>query len=207
MWEIIGDRTELQHIDPPPNLLAITAFLSRSPGLLNQGPEGPASPGHVPQSSIFSSTGLISKLSIGGPEAPSAGWWLSLPHLVTNGSGLQTLNRGSRGPFCWVLAFSNASCHQRVWSPNSQSGVPRPLLLGTGFLYRILSPTGLVSKLSIGGPEAPSAGCWLSLPHLVTNASGLQNNFLSSPSYIIVQRPPSCGRHKCTHSTHPRSGL
>ena len=32
----------LQHIDPP-TLLAITAFLSRSPGLLNRGPGGPAS--------------------------------------------------------------------------------------------------------------------------------------------------------------------
>ena len=55
MWERVGDRTELQHIDPP-TLLAITAFLSRSPGLLNRGPEGPASQGHVSQSSIFSST-------------------------------------------------------------------------------------------------------------------------------------------------------
>ena len=43
-----------------------------------------------------------------------------------------------------------------------------PTLLGTGFLCRILSPTGLVSKLT---------------------------DFLSSPSYIIVQRPSSCGRH------------
>ena len=34
MWEGVGDRTELQHINP---LLAITAFLSRSPGLLNRG--------------------------------------------------------------------------------------------------------------------------------------------------------------------------
>ena len=41
-------------------------------------------------------------------------------------------------------------------------------LLGAGFLYRILSLTGLVSKLI---------------------------DFLSSPSYIIVPPPPSCGRH------------
>ena len=40
-----------------PTLLAITAFLSRSPVLFNRGPGGPAS--HVPQSSIFSPTGLI----------------------------------------------------------------------------------------------------------------------------------------------------
>ena len=35
-----------------------------------------------------------------------------------------------------------------------------------------------------------SAFCWLSLPHLVTNSSDLQlTDFLSSPSYIIVQSP------------------
>ena len=59
-------------------------------------------------------------------------------------------------------------------------GVLRPLLPDAGFLYRILSPTGLVSKLT---------------------------DFLSSPSYIIVQRPPSCGRHNHTHSTRPQSRL
>ena len=41
-----------------PTLLAITAFLSRSPGLLNRGPGDPASLGYVPQSSI-SPTRLI----------------------------------------------------------------------------------------------------------------------------------------------------
>ena len=53
-------------------------------------------------------------------------------------------------------------------SDAAQPGTWKLTLLGTGFLYRILSPTGLVSKLT---------------------------DFLSSPSYIIVQRPPSCGRH------------
>ena len=42
------------------NISAITTFLSRSPGQLNRGPGGPASLGHVPHSSIFSSTGLVS---------------------------------------------------------------------------------------------------------------------------------------------------
>ena len=42
----------------PPTLMAITAFLSRSPGLLNRGPRGPASLRHVPHSSIFSPTDL-----------------------------------------------------------------------------------------------------------------------------------------------------
>ena len=64
-----------------PTLLAINAFLSRSPGLLNRGPGGPASLGHVPQSSIFLPVGLISKL----------------------------LNWEPEGSLCWVLAFSTAS--------------------------------------------------------------------------------------------------
>ena len=60
-----------------------------------------------------------------------------------------------------MLAFSTTSCHQLIWSP-TQSGVPR----------------------------APSAGWWLSLPHLASNFSDLQlTDFLSSPSYIIVQSP------------------
>ena len=41
-----------------PTLMAITAFLSRSPRLLNRGPGGPASLEHVPHSSIFSPTDL-----------------------------------------------------------------------------------------------------------------------------------------------------
>ena len=43
-----------------PTLMVIIAFLSRSPGLLNRGPRGPAFLGHIPHSSIFSPTGLIS---------------------------------------------------------------------------------------------------------------------------------------------------
>ena len=39
-----------------PTLLAIIVFLSRSPGLLNRGPGGPASVGHGSHSSIFSPT-------------------------------------------------------------------------------------------------------------------------------------------------------
>ena len=59
-------------------LLAITAFLSRSPGLLNRGSGGPASLGHVPQYSIFSAICLMSQL----------------------------LNWGHEGSLCWVMAFS-----------------------------------------------------------------------------------------------------
>ena len=46
------------------------------------------------------------------------------------------------------------------------------------------------SPNSLGVPRAPSAGWWLPLPHLVSNSSDLQlTDFLSSPSYIIVQSP------------------
>ena len=46
------------------------------------------------------------------------------------------------------------------------------------------------SPNSLGVPRAPFAGWWLSLPHLVSNSSDIQLiDFLSSPSYIIVQSP------------------
>ena len=68
---------------------------------------------------------------------------------------------GSWGPASLGAVLFTSSCHQRVWSPNS-----------------------------LGVPRAPSAGWWLSLPHLVSNSSDLLlTDFLSSPSYIIVQSP------------------
>ena len=63
-----------------PTLMSITAFLSRSPGLLNQGPGCQASLGHGPHSSIFSPTDC----SIGVLRTPSAGCWFSLQHLFSN---------------------------------------------------------------------------------------------------------------------------
>ena len=84
--------------------------------------------------------------STGGLGPSLSGCWFSLPHLISNWSGLQTA---------------------QSWRPE-------------GSLYHILSPTGLVSKLT---------------------------DFLSSLSYIIVQCPPSCGRHNPTHSTRPWSRL
>ena len=54
-----------------------------------------------------------------------------------------------------------------------------------------------------GGARAPSAGCWLSLPHLLSNSSDLQfTDFLSSPSNIIVQSPTqSLEWHVCSSSS------
>ena len=90
------------------------------------------------------------------------------------------------------IDLPNPSGHSRVsflfsWTAAQPEG-RRPTPLGSGLLYRILSPTGL--QTALGVPRAPSAGWWLSLPHLVSNSSDLQlTEFLSSPSYMIVHRP------------------
>ena len=88
VWEGVGERTELQHIDPH-------------------------SIGHNRVSFLF-------------PWAAQPGGWgpslsgccFSLPHLISNSSDPHLLSRRPEGSSCWVLAFSTASCHQLVWSPN-----------------------------------------------------------------------------------------
>ena len=76
--------------------MAITAFLSRSPGLLNRGPGSPASLGHGPHSIIFSSTDL----KLWTPTAQS---------------GVQ------RAPLCWVLVLSTASYLQLTRTPTDSN--------------------------------------------------------------------------------------
>ena len=68
-----------------PTLLAITAFLSRSLGLLNR--------------------------ESGGLGAQPL-WDMFLN--PASSLQLQLLNRGPEGPLCWVLAFSTASCLQLI---------------------------------------------------------------------------------------------
>ena len=86
--------------------------------------------------------------------------------------------------------------------PKLHRGSRGPLLLGGGFPYHILSSTRLISN-SQGVPRASSAGWWLSLPHLVSDFSDLQlTGFLSSPSYIIVQSlTQSLEWHVCSSSS------
>ena len=81
-----------------------------------------------------------------------------------------------------------------------QPGAWGPASLGAGFLYRILSPTRLISKNSVGGLGAPSAGCWLSLPHLVTNGSGLQTNWL--PVFTKLYNSSTSTFHLWTSQSH-----
>ena len=80
------------------------------------------------------------------------------------------LNREPGAQPLWMLVFSTASYLSLVWSPNC----------------------------SIGGLRAPSAGCWLSLPHLVCNwlnflSTELNNSsmptFFLWPSQIALIQP------------------
>ena len=96
--------------------------------------------------------------STGGPEAHSAGWWLSLLHLISNFYGPQLIG-GPKDPFglMWLSLphlISNFSGPQLIRSPKGPFGLMR-----------------------------------LSLPHLVYNSVLQLSDFLSWPSYTIVQRP------------------
>ena len=125
-------------------------------------------------------------------------WKVCVWEWVGDRTELQYINPHSYGhrvsfPFSWA----------------AESGSWGSASLGTGFLYRILFLTRLIPNCSVRGLRAHSAGCWLYLPHLVSNWSGLQTNWLPvSPSYIKVQRPLLLvGVTNCTHSTYPRSRL
>ena len=86
-------------------------------------------------------------------------------------------------PLLWPSALSF------LFSRAAQLVALGPTLLSVGFLYHISSLTHLISN-SLEVPRAPSAGWWLSQPHLASDFSDLQLcDFLSSPSYIIVQSP------------------
>ena len=60
VWEGVGDRTELQYINPPPLLSPSALCLSRSPGLLNRRLSSLLDAGFLYH--ILSPTSLLSKL-------------------------------------------------------------------------------------------------------------------------------------------------
>ena len=64
-------------------------------------------------------------------------------------------------PLLWPVSVVSFS-FSRAAQPEAQGPSS---LLDDGFLYCILSPTGLQN--SIGGPESPFGRMWLSLPHLL----------------------------------------
>ena len=72
--------------------------------------------------------------STGGPEAHSAGWWLSLLHLINNFSGPQ-LNRGPWAPSAWrgfpghsssITPPSNSNCNCLTELYNSSTPTQSP---------------------------------------------------------------------------------
>ena len=72
---------------------------------------------------------------------------------------------------------------ERELETEQNSNILTPTLLAITTFFSVLL------GCSTGGLGAHSAGCWLSLPHLVTNGSGLQTNWLPVfSSYIIGQR-------------------
>ena len=86
LWEGVGDRRELQYIDPHSYGRQCCVFL------------------------------VLQGCSTGGPGAQlSAGWWLSLLHLITNWS--PKLHRGSRWPLRPGVAFPTTSYQQLLWTP------------------------------------------------------------------------------------------
>ena len=101
-----------------PTLMAITTFLSHSPGLLNRGPGSPASLGHGPHSSIFSLTDLNSNWLIRGPWGPpllGAGSLYSISSPTDLNSNCSI--GGPEGLLCWVLFLSTASYLQLIELP------------------------------------------------------------------------------------------
>ena len=110
MWEGVGDRIELQHIDTH-------------------------SIGH---NRVSFPVSWAAQPEAWGPSL--SGTYSSIQHLLSNSSDpqlvwspkRQLLNREPEGPLCWVLAFSTASCLQLtdVLSSPSYIIVQRPLLVG-----------------------------------------------------------------------------
>ena len=89
--------------------------------------------------------------------------------------------------------------HNRVSFPFSWATQPGPFSTAS-YLQLFWSPTAQ------SGPFCP--GAVFSTASFPTDLISKLTDFLSSPSYIIVQHPPSsCGRHNRTHSTRPQSRL
>ena len=100
-----------------PTLMAISVVSFSFSRASQPGAWGPSLSGTCSHPSIFSPTGLQTHWGSRGPLLPHGGFLyniLSLTHLISNSL---LLNRGPGGPFCWVLAFSTASCLQLTDSP------------------------------------------------------------------------------------------
>ena len=105
VWEGAGDRTETA-IFWPPLLWPSALCLSRSPGLLNRRPSGPALCWMMAFFTASYQQLLWSPNSIGVPEGPFGRVLLSLPHLVYNSVRSLTVSNcnslgAPRAPSAW----------------------------------------------------------------------------------------------------------
>ena len=78
--------------------------------------QGPSLSETCSHPSIFSPTGLQTHWGV--PKAPFAGWWLSLPHLVSNFSDLQPTDFPS-SPSYIIVPSPIQSLEWHVWSSSS----------------------------------------------------------------------------------------
>ena len=87
LWGGVGDRTELQYIDPHSYGHQFCVFLVLL--MLNRKPRGSVFYWVL----AFSNTSCHQRVSktTGGPKGPFGRMWLSLPHLISNFSGPQLI--------------------------------------------------------------------------------------------------------------------
>ena len=99
------------------------------------------------------------------------------------------------------LTLFERLCVRGCWRPNRTA----TYWLSHSYSHQHFFP--VLRGCSTGGLEPSLSGCWFSLLHLISNWSGLQTNWLPvfTELYNSSTPPSSCGRHNCTHSTHPRS--
>ena len=98
--------------------------------------------------------------------------------------------RPNRTATYWPLSYGhNIASFPFSW--DAQPGAWWPSLSGTwSSFHHLLSLTPTARS---GVLRAPSAGCWFSLQHLISNCQ----TFCLHSGYIIVRRPlSSCGHHK-----------
>ena len=116
LWEWVGNRTELEYIDPHSAISVVSFSFTRAAQPEARGP----TLCWILTSSTASCLQLLDhQTQSGDPRAPSAWWWLSLPHLVTNGSGLETNWLPVFTELCDSSIAHSISLEWHVWSSSS----------------------------------------------------------------------------------------
>ena len=121
LWEGVGDRTELQHIDPHfygHNSVSFLFSWAAQPGA-----RGPSLSGTC---SSFQHLLSNCNCSIGGLRAPSDGCWFSLPHLISNWLNFlftELYNCSTPTFFLWASQIALNSTHPRS---RLYPDIPRP---------------------------------------------------------------------------------